>query len=154
MRVTRKITFNHYWLDPEFNDKKPVRNGSKKMLTGDNIYYLDDKAKWHQAPSIHSEPDGSVSQLNLKRDTKSSNVLLSTHFYYFGSAALPLPDGMLQALGYVNRIDHRVFKQPLANPLIQWLENEYQDSLNLVLADPFDFDKADKHYSLKTNRMV
>jgi Nucleotide modification associated domain 2 len=154
MRVTKKITFNQYWSDPEFNNKKPVRNGSKKMLAGDNIYYLDAKAEWHQAPSIHSNPDGSVNSLNLVRDTKSSNVLLSTHFYYFGSDAVTLPDGILRDLGYENGRNHRFFKPPLTDPLIQWLENEYQDSLNLVLADPFDFDKADKSYSLKSNRMV
>jgi hypothetical protein len=154
MRVTRKFTFNQYWFDSEFNDKKPVRNGSKKMLAGDNIYYLDAKAEWHQAPSIHSEPDGSVNLLNLERDTKSSNVLLSTHFYYFGSAAVTLPDEILRDLGYKNGRNHRIFKHPLADPLIQWLEGEHQDSLSLVLGDPFDFDKADKSYSLKSNRMV
>lgn len=154
MRVTKKITFNQYWFDSEFNDKKPVRNGSKKMLAGDNIYYLDEEAKWHQAPSIHSEPDGSVNPLNLERDTKSNKVLLSTHFYYFGSTAVTLPDGMLKALGYKNGRNHRIFKHSLADALIQWLEEEHLDSLNLVLGDPFDFEKADKSYSLKSNRMI
>src|SRR5262249_167212 len=38
MNVSEKLTFEEYWSDPRFQDKKPVRNGSKKMLVGDNIY--------------------------------------------------------------------------------------------------------------------
>ncbi|GAB3879354.1 hypothetical protein GCM10028824_42670 [Hymenobacter segetis] len=153
MKVTNKLTFNEYWLDPEFHDKKPVRNGSRKMMVGDNIYYLDEDASWHQAPSHHSEPDGSLNEYNLGRDTSSRNVLVSTYFYYFGSSAVALPDGMLSAIGYVNAIDHRVFPHPAAEPLIQWIEREHADSLNLVLADPFNFDKSTGHYSVETNRM-
>lgn len=122
-------------------------------MVGDNIYYLDDDALWHQALSHHSAPDGSVGEDNLVLDTSSKNVLVSNHFYYFGSAAIAIPDGMLSAIGYVNAIDHRVFPHPAAEPIIQWIEQEYADSLNLVLADPFNFDKSTGHYSVKTNRM-
>ena len=41
MRVTEKITFNEYWTNPKFLDKKPIRNGSQKIMVGDNIYYQD-----------------------------------------------------------------------------------------------------------------
>lgn len=41
MRVDRKISFNEYWNAPEFRNKKPVRNGSAKMMVGDNIYFRD-----------------------------------------------------------------------------------------------------------------
>src|SRR5687767_10285479 len=47
MRVSKRITFNEYWSDPTYRDKKPVRNGSCKMMVGDNIYHYDSaKKKW------------------------------------------------------------------------------------------------------------
>src|SRR5690242_10351712 len=84
MKVTQKITYNEYWNSPEFKDKKPVRNGSKKMLLGDNIYhYNNENNTWFQAFSHHSLADGRMNEYNKKRDTKSINVLLSSCFYYF-----------------------------------------------------------------------
>jgi hypothetical protein len=79
---------NDYWNGPEFRDKRPVRNGSKKMLVGDNIYFYDAASiKWHQADSHHSNEDGSVNLHNLKHDTKVDAVLVSDRFYYFGDLA-------------------------------------------------------------------
>src|SRR6185312_12529568 len=84
MRVTNKITYNEYWSNTLYNDKKPVRNGSKKMLLGDNIYFQDHESNdWNQVYSHHSNSDGSKNLYNLKRDTKSRNVLISKHFFYF-----------------------------------------------------------------------
>jgi hypothetical protein len=39
MQVTGSLSFDEYWSDPTYLDKRPVRNGSKKMLVGDNIYH-------------------------------------------------------------------------------------------------------------------
>src|SRR5712672_36303 len=38
MRVSAAMTFNEYWNDPRFQDKKPNMRGSKKQAFGDNIY--------------------------------------------------------------------------------------------------------------------
>jgi hypothetical protein len=84
MQVTEKLTYNEYWADPRFLVKRPVRNGSSKMMVGDNIYYRDsDSAPWQQADSHHSHADGSINQLNLARDTQSDKVLISQHFFSF-----------------------------------------------------------------------
>ncbi len=49
MRATQILTFNDYWFDVTYLDKRPVRNGSRKMMVGDNIYYYDVPFKqWHQ----------------------------------------------------------------------------------------------------------
>ncbi len=155
MKVTRKITFNEYWENPEFKDKKPVRNGSKKMLLGDNIYFHDaENDIWIQAHSHHSHPDGSLNVYNKNRDTKSSKVLLSQHFYYFGSAAPFMPPNILKDIGYENGINHRVFDYSVAKQLVDWIENDYSDLLNLVISDPFNFDKSEAHYSVETNRIT
>ena len=88
MRITGKITFNEYWLNPIYFDKKPVRNGSCRMMVGDNIYFLNpSNGKWQQADSHHSNVDGSLNEKNLSTDTKSDKILLSHHFYI--SEALP-----------------------------------------------------------------
>jgi hypothetical protein len=155
MKVTKKITFNEYWNSPEYRDKKPVRNGSKMMLLGDNIYWHDETNNlWHQAHSHHSLSDGSLNEYNKDRDTQSSNVLLSSHFYYFGSAAPQVPDNIFRDMGYENKIGHRRFNLQQAEPLINWLQETYPDSINLVLADPFDFDRSEAHYSVNTNRIT
>ncbi len=155
MQVTQKITFNEYWENPEFKDKKPVRNGSKKMLLGDNIYYYNSETKlWNQAHSHHSLADGSINEYNRDRDTKSKNVLLSKHFYYFGSAAPKIPVSILNRLGYQNRMGHRKCPFESARSLVAWLEREFSDKLNLIVGDPFDFDQSDAHYSVQTNKVT
>jgi len=83
MRVTEKITFDEYWANPAYLDKKPIRNGSKKMMVGDNIYHRDATGHWHQADSHHSNADGSVNPHNLSKDTKTDKVLHFTPLFLF-----------------------------------------------------------------------
>ncbi len=155
MKVTQKITFNEYWENPEFKDKKPVRNGSKKMLLGDNIYYYNQETQaWIQAHSHHSLADGSMNEFNKNRDTKSSNVLLSENFYYFGSAAPEIPASILAELKYENRVGHSKYTLEEAERLVSWLEKKYSGKLNLVVADPFDFNRSEAHYSVLTNKVT
>lgn len=153
MQVTNKVTFNEYWESEEFKDKKPVRNGSKKMMLGDNIYFQNQDSSWSQAHSHHSMEDGSINYHNLERDTTSSNVLISKHFYYFGSAAPFLPVEILTELGYKNGVGHRVYPSDKGLNLINWLETNFYESLNKVSSDPFNFDKSDAHYSVENNRI-
>lgn len=155
MRITQKITFNEYWESTDFRNKRPVRNGSKKMLLGDNIYYYNVETKlWSQAHSHHSLADGSINEYNKNRDTKSKNVLLSKHFYYFGSEAPKIPVSILNQLGYKNGVGHRKYSYDQARPLVNWLERRFFKTLNLVIADPFDFDQGDAHYSVQTNKVT
>lgn len=154
MKVTQKMTFNDYWLSDQFKSKKPIRNGSKKTMLGDNIYFQKDDSIWQQAHSHHSLDDGSLNEYNLKRDTQSKNVLISKHFYYFGSSAPAIPAEILTELNYRNIHGHRKFSLLLASKLVEWLENSYSTSLNRVSADPFDFDKSEAHYSVETNKMT
>jgi hypothetical protein len=155
MKVTSKMTFNEYWSADEFQDKKPVRNGSKKMMAGDNIYFLnptDDT--WEQAHSHHSNKDGSVNMHNLKRDTKSEFVLLSNHFYYFGRSAPEIPESILQNIGYKNQRNYRKFTSSVAQGLVLWIEEIYSSQLNLVIDDPYDFANSEAHYSAETNKVT
>jgi hypothetical protein len=154
MRVTEKASFNDYWTSPRFLDKRPVRNGSQKMMVGDNIYYFDEDAyEWNQADSHHSNADGSINRYNLTRDTHADNVLVSRHFFYFGSSAPSVPSRLLNTLGYKNSRSYRVFDAIDANGLINWLQSSFSASLNQVMSDPFDFEESHKRYSAVDNKI-
>lgn len=86
MKVTEKISFQDYWDDDRFSVKKPLRNGSRVRMLGDNIYHKDESGKWIQEDSHHSNPDGTPNPINLDRDTgRSDQVLISNLFFISGS---------------------------------------------------------------------
>ncbi len=154
MRITEKITFNEYWRNPTYFDKKPIRNGSRKMMVGGNIYHFDTvQNEWYQADSHHSNADGSVNPHNLATDTKSDKVLISKHFFYFGREAPSVPSDLLHTIGYKNQRGHRVFEDKVAGRLIEWLHDEFRGSLNQVIGDPFDFNNSEKRYSKGNNKI-
>lgn len=156
MRVTQKITFNDYWLDPLFIDKKPVRNGSKKMMVGDNIYYRDPESdEWYQADSHHSNVDGTINLDNLSTDTGSTeNVLISDDFFYFGNEAPVVPANLLSSIGYKNSRGYRVFEINAAADLITWLKNNYGASTTRIMGDPFDFNISERRYSGRGSKIT
>jgi hypothetical protein len=155
MKVTKKISYNEYFSGSEYKDKKPVRHGSKKMMVGDNIYYHDPQTNlWHQSHSHHSNEDGSLNIYNRDRDTQSSYVLLSKHFFYFGRKALEIPQQLFGDINYKNGRNHRTYSFEEASKLITWIIEENKGNLNLVLSDPFNFDQSQAHYSVQTNRIT
>ena len=99
MLVEEKLTFDQYWSDERFQDKKPIFSGSLKQAQGDNIYHKDSKGRWIQEQSRHSHPDPAIARMHLKRDTKSEFVLLGRYFAYFGENALEIPDRLRAADG-------------------------------------------------------
>lgn len=154
MAVTQVLTFNEYWTRREFRDKRPVRNGSRVMMVGDNIYHrLEGEEGWQQLDSHHSLKDGSPNPLNVNNDTKADRVLVSHHFYYFGSAAPLIPAAILKRLGFKNAIGHRVFDAELCGELMRWITS-HREASNVVVADPFDFKKNEKRYTGKGSSVV
>jgi len=148
MRVTEKITFNEYWENPAYLDKKPIRNGSKKMMVGDNIYHCDSTGKWHQSDSHHSNADGSLNADNLRRDTKSDKVLVSRFFFYFGSGAQLVPAEIVHKIGFSNHVGYCVYRENECVGLIDWLQLYFSGSLNTIAAKPHDFYMSHKRYSV------
>ncbi len=147
MQVTQTVSFNQYWVGQEYRNKRPVRNGSRVMLVGDNIYHRPEgDLTWHQLDSHHSHEDGTPNHVNVQKDTKADRVLLSHSFYYFGSAAPMAPDGVLERLGFRNAIGHRVFGLDECDELLQWITSR-REAANKVLADPFDFRKGEMRYT-------
>jgi len=151
MNVSEKLTFEEYWSDPRFQDKKPVRNGSKKMLVGDNIYRKEDDV-WIQLDSHHSKQDGSTNLINLTKDTSANSVLISTNYFYFGAAAAEVPPKILENMGYKNGRSHRKFRDDQSRQLIDWLERGFR--INRLVADPCDFTTAADRYSGEGSKIV
>ena len=151
MRVSKSITFDEYWNDPIYRDKKPVRNGSKKMIVGDNIYYQL-SGNWQQLNSHHSNPDGSPNQSNITNDTQSNAVLVSNYFFYFGNAAIEIPQEIFQKMRYTNGRNHRTYDLVDAEPIISFIENNFKS--NLLLGDPFDFNTASSRYSAGNDKIT
>lgn len=155
MQVTGSMSFNEYWAEPMFKCKQPVRNGSRKVMVGDNIYHRADKADlWAQADSHHSNPDGSPELWNIATDTSVDRMLYSTRFVYYGSSAPVVPQALLDEIGYTNRIDHRTFESWQCGALIAWMEARPADHWNMVLADPFQFSHSGARYSKKDDRVI
>lgn len=144
MNVSEILTFDTYWSDSRFRVKKPVRNGSPVMMVGDNIYHKNViTGKWVQEDSHHSNPDGSTNITNLQTDTMSVNVLVSSHFYYFGRQA-PVVD--LSAINYKNVRNYgkRLIEEANVVAFVNNIEDTYRRKRNIVIADPFDFGQAAK----------
>ena len=92
MRVEEKLSFDEYWTDPRFAEKKPSLEGSREQRCGDNIYHQTPDGEWVQEEGLHSCTDCSPNQYHMKRDTSVSSVLASKWFAYYGADAIRIPD--------------------------------------------------------------
>ncbi len=155
MRVTGHITFNQYWKSDQFRGKRPVRNGSRKKMVGDNVYRTDPKTgAWLQENCVHSQPSGAQDQPNTEHDTGTDRVLISEAFYYFGANAPEVPAKLLDQIGYQNRRGHRVYQEEDCRKLLDWIKGKAGQQANRVLGDPFQFRMSDKRYSRTHNRLI
>lgn len=138
MKVSEKMTFNEYWEDHRFTNKKPILSGSRKYQYGDNIYYKTNQ-EWNQLPSHHSNENNSPNMLNIKTDTKYDGVLISNFFYYFGQNSIPLPFDLQEAIK--DGRGHRFVKPELHSLLLDYL-NQYPLGIQ---GDPIDWEKLTLH---------
>ena len=88
MQIDRVVTFAEYWSLPEFLSRRPGQRGVAQV--GDSIYEPIADG-FRQAPSVHSNPDGSEHAGNKQRDLRSRRVLLAKRFSYMGRNAVALP---------------------------------------------------------------
>lgn len=94
MRVSEIVTFQEYWDDERFIQKRPNLRGSRMQHFGDNIYHRGPANEWVQENSRHSKNDGTVEERHLQRDTKSDRVLLADEFVYFGGDGPVIPESL------------------------------------------------------------
>lgn len=155
MQVSEHVTFDEYWADTKFRAKRPIRNGSRTVMLGDNIYHRDGTTSpWQQEDSHHSRPDGSPDVTNITNDTQKNKVLISNRFIYFGSQAPLVPEPIFDEMGYENRRAHRTYKASDAVPLLNWFEAFNPDRADHVRGDPFQFRQSGARYSSGTNKII
>lgn len=154
MQVDEILTFDDYWSSERYFDKRPVRNGSLRMLVGDNIYHRDVASlEWRQEDSHHSNPDGSQNFHNLEHDTRVDRVLVGRTFFYFGSRAPEVPPQIFRDLEYRNSRNYRVYEWCEGEPLVAWLFEAFGACAGLVMAEPFDFTHGDRRYSVRGDKI-
>jgi hypothetical protein len=146
MQVHEKLTFDEYWSDSRFTKKRPVMNGSKRQMYGDNIYHRPSpESLFIQEDSHHSLANGVKNELNYDRDLPGKYVLVAKDYWYFGEAAIPLPSEFL-SLADVERgfkvCEDKEFIEGFSNWLLTLPEAGY-------IGMPHMFNKDFKRYSGK-----
>lgn len=142
MKITEKITFNEYWFNEKYRCKKPVMNGSLKVMYGDNIYHQNDNGEWLQADSHHSYENGEQNPLNVKTDTSTTDsVLISDEFYYFGVNKFLIPDELALKICKTGP-GYRHADPEASKILIEFLKKNYEAG---YLGDPIQFNEFDRY---------
>ena len=123
MCITEIMTFKEYWEDERFRRKKPNLRGSRKQVSGDNIYFKDDTG-WRQQHSYHSKKDGSSDPDHIQRDTKTTDrVLISKTYAYWGGSGPEIPTRFRDYNGYdicAKRGHKCKFPEDLVNAFVAW----------------------------------
>lgn len=133
MRVEEKITFDQYWNDERFKNKKPVLTGSLVQLYGDNVYHIDAvTGRVIQENCAHSKSDGSANKGHYKRDIDGKFVLLSKDFYYFGDKAPEIP----VEFDYIYKVARSLKYKDLVDEdekilrFINWIASNYEKGIH------------------------
>jgi hypothetical protein len=153
MKVEEKVSFQEYWEHERFLLKKPVRNGSRVQMLGDNIYHKGGNGNWIQEDSHHSNPDGTTNLVNLCRDTSITDQVLISHcFLYFGDKA---PSVDLESIGYRRVRDYKkiyLSDSKQARDLIALIFREHKTDINIVVSDPCQFMDSHKRVDQGTGK--
>ncbi len=140
MRVCETMTFNEYWQDARFRNKRPNLYGSMRQSFGDNIYHRDsDSEQWQQEDSHHSYRHGEINCLNIDNDTKADRVLISDEFIYWGKSGPKVPkfqntDIRKKGSGHKCR-----FPEKAVNEFINWFRAQHNQG---YCGEPFDWPKS------------
>lgn len=118
------MTFDEYWSDPRFRNKRPNLAGSKKRAFGDNIYHHV-SGRWVQEDSHHSLKDGSCDFGNLQNDTQTDRVLIADWYVYFGGNGSTIPPRFRNFEGrdlYAGRgHKNNEFPPAMVTAVIEWI---------------------------------
>ena len=139
MRVTEAITFNEYWENEQYRQKKPNLSGSMKQAYGDNIYFKVTTGQWLQQDSHHSLLNGMPNKHNIKNDTQTDRVLLSTKYAYWGGSGPEIPKQIRNCNGFdicAKRNHKCVFPEELVNNFLTWFCSL---DTNGFLGEPLDW---------------
>ena len=124
-KIDEILTFDLYWADTRFQNKKAVMNGSYKTLYGDNIYHHKG-GEWKQANSHHSKEDGSCNMINLNRDTGTTDkVLVCKEFFYLGKSMIDVENQFPHC--FHHNIGHHQVSEADCTALWDYLETNFPE---------------------------
>lgn len=135
MEVTEILTFEEYWNDERFQDKKPKIPGSLIKMYGDNIYFQHPLGIWNQLNSAHSNIDGSTNLKHLATDIGGKRVLVSSNFFYFGNKA-PFIGNTFDSLVHSGIGEKRINDVAMIENFKKWLLENY---LTGIHGDPINW---------------
>ena len=117
MRVTEIMTFEEYWNDPRFREKRPVKDGGRMWECGDNIYYRDPRTNdLEQVDWCYHCP------ADKGPDTKTDRVLISNDFIYWGVDGPPMSPEFVEAGLLSTTQGHKCrFPEGDVRRFVQWL---------------------------------
>ena len=137
MRVGETLSFDEYWNDPRFREKRPDMYASKKKAFGDNIYYISNSdGSWFQADSHHSLRDGILNIHNLRRDTNANRVLISDDFVYFGGSGPKIPSFNGENIVHHTMGHRNKFSEKVVAAFIEWIRSLTEHG---YCGDPLDW---------------
>ncbi len=139
MRVSETMTYNEFWENRQFRQKKPNLRGSIKQAFGDNIYFRDVSGKWHQRDSHHSYANGLSNPHNINHDTQVDRVLIGTDYIYWGGCGPRIPQEFRNYNGHdicALRNHRSRFPAELAEDFIAWIRSL---DINGLHGEPLDW---------------
>jgi hypothetical protein len=127
MQVAETLSYDQYWADPRFRNKRPILTGSLKQAFGDNIYHRNPKTKkWIQENSHHSFNDGRPNQRNVANDTQTDRMIIGFDFIYWGRLG-PLIPRQFRSRNFDVRTRRgykcRFSNEKLVEAFIQWIRS-------------------------------
>ena len=142
MRVAEALTFNEYWADPRFQQKKPNLRGSLKQAFGDNIYFRDESEQWNQLDSHHSYQGGAQNPHNIWNDTQTDRVLIGIKYAYWCGGGPKIDEAFRNYDGQdicAGRNHRSNFPPGLVDGFITWIRSL---GAHGYLGDPLDWSKT------------
>ena len=134
MKVSSVLTMKEYdtYCKTSLHKKIPVyKTTDLRLKVGDCIYDYSTEGEPSLRASVHKEE-------NRKTDLGGQNVLLSDHFYYFGSKPVPLPTHLLPIIQ--QRQGHKsTSNDPYVEPFVEWLA-DFKRQKNKINAAPLGLD--------------
>lgn len=138
MQVDQAMSFDEYWSDPRFANKRPQVPGPKMRNVGDRTYrHEPGQTGWQFDLSMHHLPSTTKSAgRHAALDTKVDRLLVGKRFTYWGNSGPPVPTHLIGLFP-----SPRGNKCPTAGPLLDELHelcglNHPQG----VVGDPTDWD--------------
>jgi hypothetical protein len=139
MRVDETLTFDQYWQDARFVNKKPQIPGPKMRMVGDRTYRHEPGSDdWKFEISMHHVPgatQGKGGHVHL--DTKIDRILIGKSFTYWGKSGPEVPAHLMSMFP-----NPRGQKCPQDGPLLAELHGLIDiNNPRSVVGDPADWDK-------------